>query len=224
MNIYLHPAGDSLMNPACFTSHIHRHLAHERALIQRLAQPFQNIVEIGCGSGLNTDLITGHNKNYLGIDINAQRIETARLSHPHNALAHFALADVEDTATMLPYMQMLSPATLIVFPFNAFGNLRCPYPALHALVQHGASVLICSYAWHPHANSARHRYYTQAGIKNISLKQTEDSVFFTGQEGLHSHAYFPHWYQHLFASLLLPCHTIPYGNMGIAFTNISLNA
>ena len=213
MSIYLLPIGDRLTDPACFTPCIERFLTAEQKLLQELAGPFGTIVEACCTKGRYAPAF--ESKNYIGIYIASHNIQEAEKLH---ARGTFICEDVSKLPEILENAD-LRGVSLLIFPFNAFGNLPDGEGMLRMLHKSGLSFVISTYTTDKISSEARAEYYLAAGIENLVYQNTEEGIRFTDDDCFDSIAYKIEWFRKAFAQFGMQCRSIPFSEIGIAYVN-----
>ncbi|MGR4891800.1 class I SAM-dependent methyltransferase [Sphingopyxis sp. LARHCG72] len=113
------------------------------AIAAAKAQPGEQILDIGCGSGTSTFALaqrvgpTGH---VLGVDISEQLVEMARAATPDGASVAFRCADAATAALPQGQFDLLFSRFGVMFfddPVAAFAHMRC------ALKPGGRVAFIC---------------------------------------------------------------------------------
>jgi hypothetical protein len=106
---------------------------------------------------------------------------------------------------------------LVVFPFNAFGNLPQPDAALRAVARCDCDALILTYRTDPASTALRRLYYARYGYSGLTESSNERGVLFRSREGLHSYAYHDAWLRCLLRGHSFDATTTCFGELGIGF-------
>jgi hypothetical protein len=113
----------------------------------------------------------------------------------------------------------LKGASLLVFPFNAFGNLPDGEAMLEMLQMSGLPFVISTYRTDSKALKLREEYYLAAGIEDMVIESTARGLRFTDNSGFDSIAYSEEWFNSGFSRLGMTCNSISFGKIGVAYTN-----
>jgi hypothetical protein len=180
-----------------------------------LSAKYETIIEACCTNGRYAAIFsTG---NYIGIDIAAHHIEEAERLYPG---ATFICDDVGNLPKVLAAADLRGEC-LLVFPFNAFGNLADGEKMLKILCDSGLDFVIATYTTGKQATDVRRDYYASAGFDDLVIEPSEQGVRFTDSSGFNSIAYSQEWFCKAFERIGTTCHTIPFGEIGVAYSNFS---
>jgi Cys-tRNA synthase (O-phospho-L-seryl-tRNA:Cys-tRNA synthase) len=217
MSIYLSPIGDKLTDPLFFTPAIRTYLDAESELILRLSEGYDIIIEACCTKGRYASLARSLHKRYIGIDKAAHHIADAERMFAGDTATFIC----DDIGRLEEMMEHLLPAqgSLVVFPFNAFGNLEDAEDMLRSLAARGLPFLICTYTTDTRSEEVRAEYYSKAGFDELVLSGEKSGVRFTDSCGLDSMAYNEAWFEDMFRKYGIPCKCIPFGEIGVAYLN-----
>lgn len=109
-------------------------------------------------------------------------IESARLQHPGS---RFICGDLQQALPDVLRESADTGKTLVIFPFNIFGNLREPENVLVLLGKQRMPFIIFGY----NNGKAATAYYRAAGFNTLKAAVTPTGIRFTDDYGLNTIAY-----------------------------------
>lgn len=216
---YAH-AGQALVDEDNYPPEVVRHLALERRLLhaQLTAGRYDAAVEVGCMDGrLHAATILEAGVDYLGIDLVEASIVALRDrlgSLPPGGPRRSAR--VLDVCALAGARDACEGRVLVVFPFNAFGNLEAPVRAVAAVARCGWDLLIFTYGTDEASTRLRETYYARCSYAALTRVRDEKGVLFTAAEGLRSYAYEGPWLRSQLQAHGLAVETVGFGAMGRA--------
>lgn len=193
VDFYRACGASAIMRAANFPNDLLSFLQLESLIILQVIteQKCDLLIELGCYDGRALEIAKLAGIRYLGVDINAQAIETLEHRIIHEGLNGYAksiLADINDVTEWGASVEGKTP--LYVVPFNLLGNLSDPHSLLQILNQrnsHGVLSVFNSNSW---TTEVRRNYYTSCGIKLVG---TDDAPFggvrFRGHDGFVSQSF-----------------------------------
>lgn len=217
---YAH-TGQALAEDVNYPHAIRHHLSQERAImVRRLSSGAYFVVaEVGCMDGrlLLSDVLR-FPARYVGIDLVAASIQVLNQRLRDVGIPEARAVGVALDARRLSELDQLRGIgnTLVVFPFNSFGNLSEPVIVLAEAALLSAEVLIFTYRTDEMSTRLRAEYYANCGMANLMSQSTEDGVIFTSSDGLATCAYSRRWYESKFRAHGYTCTFEEFGQLGFA--------
>jgi hypothetical protein len=159
------------------------------------------IVELGCYDGRSMELSRSLRLSYLGLDLDAQSIETLRSRIAAEAIEDRAAAFVANALDVDRWASKIrAERPLIHLPFNFLGGFRSPTTLLHRLRDvPGALLLVSMFSTSDYSTQVRRRYYSACGVEALAVSGcSEDTVTFTGERNFYSRAFTPDTLRALF--------------------------
>lgn len=215
-------SGQALVDEANYPPAIASHLGEEKSVLTDLLRQggYTAAVEVGCMDGcLHMETILATDLRYLGIDLVPDSVaQLNRRLHERpfrNERAHALVMDVGDLSILRKTLG--KERTLVVFPFNSFGNLDEPIRAIREVQKCCADLLILTYGTDQTSTQLRREYYDRCGYTSVDLLQDDHGMLFTSPEGLHSYAYHETWIRDHFRRHAFGCNKQMFGRLGIAY-------
>lgn len=180
---YETPNGQTLLCEANYPLDIKSYLRAEKLYVDTISSQYSHIVEIGCIDGRYSYLARESGKRYTGVDLNIRTIEKGQATN-HNSnsiLVHQAALPF-----LIEYAPTFTPATLVLFPFNAMGNMKNRKKILEVLNNNRIDCLISTYTTTVDAAKARGIYYSLGNEECTRISEYEDEVRFTTRSGMDS--------------------------------------
>lgn len=218
MTVYERGIGDSLLTPESFNYNIRNYLLEESNILQQALHRYHNVLELGCSDGRHTRTVVDAGKQYTGIDNVSRYIIEAQHTYGKYNTATFHCDDISNFTEYLP----ASGKTLLIFPFNIIGNLPDAVDIIRQSLQQSNGVLIFTYRTDFHTQSVRADYYMSAGFEDITCITNKEGVRFTDKQGLNTIAYSEDWFRSIFNEHYHHCHSINFGNIGVAYSNFNI--
>jgi hypothetical protein len=219
IDFYKKGTGDTLTDPDNYPDAIKQYLTAEKDLLLRCLQQFEIVVEAGCTNGYYTNTILRAAKSYLGIDIAEHRIARAALKYEDHLQCMFVCDDICNLENIIADLSLSIKNTLIIFPFNAFGNLTQPHKVLQFLAKTSIKSIISTYKTDPETQKMRTLYYLNCGFENLTCNYSKEGVRFFNNSGLNTVAYNEQWFKNSFEEYKLQLRLIQLGEMGMAYMN-----
>lgn len=220
MSIYNLGSGDELVNPANYDNEIDFYLSEEKKLILEFSKRFDVIIEAGCMTGRNCELVRALNKKYIGVDIVQRYIDEAisRYRDIENVL--FKCNDIINLEKILFSLQIsMIENSLVIFPFNSFGNILDGESTLKELLKLKINLAIFTYQNSEKANSVRKNYYEKSGFRNLKIRTSMNEVKFYNDKGLTSSAYNQNWFDLISKKINTQFSGISFSNIGVVYKN-----
>lgn len=224
MSFYGSGLGDRLIDDDVFPTEIREFLREEQRLLNRASSSCDLLVEVGCMHGRYLDWALNHKKSYVGIDIVERYIELgrARLTELHAPVSRyqFILGGAEELNTLLkPELFDAEPQrTLLLFPFNSFGNMQSCVPVIRSLERSRLPFFISTYLTSPNATACRQQYYGACSYQGLEMIKDSQGVTFRAEDGLYSIAYHPDFILGVFADAGLVIEATQFARIGIAYS------
>lgn len=194
MSIYNSEIGDELINPRNYNKDIALYLKEEKALMTRILNKAETVIEAGCMHGHNCLFLNSLDINYIGIDIVDRYINMAKNKFKDTPKVMFVYDDITNLKNILFELKITPTDKLIVlFPFNSFGNLETSESTLIKLLEGGFNIAIFTYKIDNFTNSIRSDYYKKSGFKDLQLKINRTGACFFSANGLNSYAFTIDW-------------------------------
>jgi len=226
MDFYGSDLGNRLINDALFPEEIKEFLKLEKELLSEIIPLFDSLVEVGCMQGRYLQWATKHVQNYIGIDIVSSYIEEGcrNLTQNYGKLikGHFILGDAEKIDTILNWEKFsINPnRTILLFPFNSFGNMQNYLAVIKSLKKSGASFIISTYSTSEIATSIRYKYYEACKYSNLKKEKTNEGVVFSSKDGLWTIAYHQNFLLRIFKEEKLKVDVVNFAGIGKAYIAI----
>lgn len=189
--------GWKMFDPAHWTPELTRFQEDERKnLFQWMRENgVRTLLEAGAGFGTYLADAVRRDMNYVGYEIvpwmaqlGKERIRALRsmaTRSPRTVEMHHA--DAFDRASARPRTD--KDSSVLLLPFNLFGNLPDPVAAARAIRERGSHVALSVYGTDNASTAARVAYYRKCGYKDVQPFWTDFGVLITSRDGLHSYAY-----------------------------------
>lgn len=219
IDFYKQGTGDVLTYPENYPDAIKQYLAAEKQLLLQCLQRFECIVEAGCTTGYYTDVVLSVGKDYVGVDIALHRIMRARQEFGNNPRCRFVCDDILNLEEIIADLSLPAQDTLIIFPFNAFGNLTQPDKILRFLAKTGIKCIISTYKTDLETQKMRTHYYLNCGFENLTCNYSSEGVRFFNSSGLNTVAYTERSFKDFFERNRLQLRSIVLGETGMAYMN-----
>jgi len=178
--------GDALVDADNYPPQIIAYLQQEHGLVRDRVAGYRTMVELGCMEGRGVALAREAGVAYLGVDVVARYIETARRSFGETATRRFELCDAVAIGELAE--SWIQPAVGWL-PFNAFGNMADPVAVVTAAAEAGLELIISTYATDAVSTKARQDYYMACGYHGLLSTTSQQGVRFTSPAGLLTWAY-----------------------------------
>lgn len=215
--------GDRLIDPSRYPKEITEYLLAEEKLLSSTSNQIDVLIEVGCMEGRYLDWAVNKNKRYIGIDIveryirNGQKkILSTGLNPKDYRIELGDAASIHDFLSKHKWL-LAGAKTIIVFPFNSFGNMENPDAVFASLSKTQHRFLICTYFTNSFTNNVRLRYYENCGYEKIKKLVDESGVRFTSADGLNTIAYHPGYLERLSMKNGIALRTIPFSSIGMAY-------
>lgn len=214
--------GDRLVHESSYPLQIRTYLREERRFLERLLSSFDLLVEVGCMHGRYLPWAAAREKSYLGIDVVARYIDQGLgIVRRHNLDQDRYKLLLGDAANLSPAKAILDQArgttSLVLMPFNSFGNMLHPEDVLHELKRHRFRFVISSYHTDKVSTEARSKYYRSSGCRSLRVIEDHSGVLFTSPNGLHAQAYHQSYLRQLWRRHGLNVSAIRLGAIGVAY-------
>ncbi len=208
--------GDCLIVEDNYPDEIKIFLKEEKKFLESKL-PFPHLIEVGCMHGRYLDWCAQHNIQYTGVDVVDRYIkmgEKRLKSAPYNTgLFRFVKMDACEVRKI-----SIEPQSIMLFPFNSFGNMLFPADVARSVIDSGCSFVICSYKTDDYSLKIRSDYYKSSGFSDLVVKTNKMGVTFVSpSKGLNSVAFSPSYIHTVFSKLARPVRQTPIGNIGIAY-------
>jgi hypothetical protein len=157
---------------------------------------YKHLVEGGCGFGRAACLARLLNINYDGCEIVKDWLPVAennikRLGFLSDS-AKITIGSVERLEkTNCFFGRPLSQDSLVLLPFNLFGNLKNPYDCLNSARLFSSSVAITTFNYDTSTTDIRMDYYSQCGFTELQIRRDIIGTIITGSNHLASWSYKP---------------------------------
>ena len=207
--------GDTLIDDSLYSAEVKEYLFMERLEISKKLKSYNTLVEIGCMVTRHLDQAIENNKNYIGVDIVQRYIDEANLKNSkikgwgskYNAICYNALMLEEGFKTITVLKELEKTKTLLLFPFNSFGNIDDCDKMLQVLNRLGIDFMINSYKTDIKTNVFRMNYYKRNSMTNLELLENENGVTIWSDENLNSKCFNEKYYKDR-------CNNISFNNFG----------
>lgn len=220
--IYESNLGDELINEANYNNYIESYLLEEKNIITSKISNYKLIIEIGCMHGRLLELCRNHNKKYIGIDESEKYILEGNSRYKDLLeLEQFTLVqgNAENLESVEELQNALKQETLIIFPFNSFGNISNTLDAIKSLSILKCDFLIFSYQNNLKGNSAREKYYSSSGFNDLKINEVDKGALFSSNLGLNSWSFNSRWISKKFKNNSIKIRSIEFEPIGIYHTN-----
>jgi SAM-dependent methyltransferase len=198
---YISSQGQMIMQEENYTGAIKTYLANEnRAVVKHLFDgSFDSVLEVGCGYAIKASMFTQLGYQYSGIDINPNFVTKANESMKYNSLEKSAKASELSIFDLNRTNNPVKSAkkTLILFPFNLFGNLPNQEEIIETCIRMNYEIFISSYTTDLTAFNERHAYYSNCGYSPLRYVDDGRQVKFSSELGLDTSAYSENYYKDL---------------------------
>jgi len=186
---YETPNGQTLLCEANYPSEVKHYLSAEKNAMDSMALQYQTIVELGCIDGRYSYLVKLNYKTYIGVDKCLETILNGKEKESKNiSLVHMdALEYLEQKA------KDFKEGTLLLFPFNALGNMKTRTEIMGYIKRCRLDTLISTYNISSMALSSRREYYALSKPQNLKAITDQKEVLFTSINGLHSRSISTEW-------------------------------
>lgn len=224
-NIYESGLGDELIDPENYNDEIKLYISEEAKLINELIDIYDSIVEVGCMYGRLLKNAVGKSKNYIGIDYSRTYIEKGNslFSDLLSEKVQLINANCEEIHTIYQIKALKGDEkSVLIFPFNSFGNINNITEAIKSISECNLSFFIFTYQCNSDATNIRLEYYKKSGFKNAVAYDSDDSIHIKDELGLNSHAYKDTWLTHEFAKHNVNIYKKSFGAIGTYFTNSNI--
>lgn len=215
-------AGSALVRSETVPQRMHSHLAAERVVSAHAVSTghYTCVVEAGCMDGcLHMETLLQCDIRYFGIDLVESFIATLRQALQEKridkSVAYAERLDICDLELLGDTLR--GERVLVLFPFNAYGNVDRPTLAAEVIARCGYDVLVLSYQTTQHASAARQAYYAACCREHVVETRTADGVLFQTDAGLHSYAYYARWFSILFERHNWHMRRSHFGSFGAAY-------
>lgn len=151
----------------------------ERPIIESLIlnqQVGKNVLDIGCGSGIYTKLLSENNFKVTAIDASREMIKIARVFNSQND-ANFINTSFEDFTTDIKFDLILGS-----FSLGYFEDLESIFTKINSMLNHEGKVILSSI--HPVRMSAKKRSFKGYIIDNYFDTNTYDTIIVKGKPSL----------------------------------------
>lgn len=220
--------GDRLLDPKRYPSEIVRYLQEEERIVTTIEDSFDLLIEVGCVYGRYLDWAIAHKKSYIGIDIVERYVEDGRQILTDRQLPTDTFSFIAGDAEMLA--QLIQPdqlpvaphRSLLLFPFNSFGNMSSADRVLQSLRACNLPFMISSYQTTDYANASRYKYYERCEYKDMHMCASAEGVRFTSSDGLNAIAYRIDYLLNLLGNHQHTARCLCTTNINAVYTNIDL--
>lgn len=220
--VYNTPNGCEILNPENFPTLVHDYLKRERELLEQFVVDYNVLIEGGCFDGTYLKWSYKRELKYVGVDIIPGFIEEAKhrstFFNVDPGYFEFHVMDLTRLWELNDMSDLLSrenSSSLLLIPFNLFGNI-VPIDELVAVLRDCPyDFLISNFATSPIATETRKLYYDNCNFENIRSVITDDGIRFLSEDGLDSMAYSADWMKYKFEGMNL--RVIPLGDVGMAY-------
>ena len=215
--------GQKLINACLYPDTIKQHLMLEKLKIRDTLKnkKYDAVIEVGCMDGsLHFDVISECDVNYFGIDLINQTIEKFKDKISIISSTKFMRAqvlDINQLRVISTEINHIAKKTLVIFPFNSFGNLHSPAEALSEIRYCGYDVCILTYQTNRIAFTEREIYYTNCRYKNLTSDVNQHGALFSSADGLYSYAYHANFVQNSFQVNQFKFQEEKFGEIGVAY-------
>jgi len=220
VSIYKSSVGDELINPENYNDEILLYLAEEAKILKSIISNFETVVEAGCMSGRNLELVASLNKNYVGVDLEKRYIEEAKKKYSSFERAMFVCDDIINLESILQGYNFQKKNLAVVFPFNSFGNVSDNFNTLNSLLQAKFNVIIFTYRNDNFTNGIREDYYQKSGFNNMSVEENNNGVRFFNEAGLNSKAFSKQWFDKVGTKTNIYFNFQNFSNIGVVYSNL----
>ena len=154
-----------------------------------------HLFEIGCGSGLHLAWAKARGLRYHGLDLVAWPPDPGgapaadREGSPPRRGLHVGSSEDLHALWIAEGLLPRRRATVIVFPFNCFGNLARPAKTAAEIARTGARLYLSGFSASPEATALRLEFYARSGYTDLRARAADRGSLITSAEGLHSWAY-----------------------------------
>ena len=186
--------GRQMFEERMYTAPIRRFLEEEEVIVERVMSALgrNHLVEVGCGSGRYLHQAVRSGFRYDGIDLVDDLVREGRqrwkLLMTRGARLH--VGSVVDIDRLYANLGLAKCRTILLFPFNCFGNLACVERGVRALARTRAPVLLSTFGLSKCATEIRADYYRHLGCQGVSWATVpEVGTVVRSQDGLVSFAY-----------------------------------
>ncbi len=218
--------GDYLVESINYPKEIQEYLKKEKALLCKIKECFNCLVEIGCMSGRYLNWCIEEDKGYLGIDVVHRYIEEGKCKILNCELSplkyQMVVGSAENICEIVQENKVSSSykKILLFFPFNSFGNMSNTQTIIDSLHKTGLIFLICSYQTNLRVNNIRDDYYKNCEYKGIQRIVNRKGVRFISKEGLNTIAYEPDYLCECSKKVGITLKMIKFSDIGMAYHNI----
>jgi len=229
MNFYDSNLGDCLIEESVFPTEIKEFLQEEERLLTQAIFSCDLLVEVGCMHGRYLDWALEKGKAYAGIDVVSRYIKLGQARAIELGLpagrCQFILGGAEtiDTLLKLEIFEIEQNRTLLIFPFNSFGNMQSCVPVINSLKRSQLPFFVSTYLTTPKATTCRKQYYGACSYQGLTMIKDSQGVTFKAKNGFCSIAYHPDFLLGIFKSANLAVETNQFAQIGIAYTTPGIN-
>lgn len=155
----------------------------------------EHVFEVGCGAGRHLAWARDRGLGYDGLDIVPWLVEQGRAAlgsmtpAPVGCRLHVGTAEALASVWTAQGLAARRASTIVLFPFNCFGNVARPARVAAAIAVTGARVFLSVLSPSAESTARRREYYAHVGYTALAQHETERGVLFTSAEGLWSFAY-----------------------------------
>lgn len=131
-------------------------------------QSLNNILDLGCGTGLATRFLKKHapHAQVIGADINKTMLLQAKIADPKGVYLHIT----KDLATFLPDTFDMVVCSFVLHENNSLEELKTFFAAIHRVLRKGGLVVM----WDPHENLYQGEW-TTVEVLDKGIKKDGDS-------------------------------------------------
>jgi len=221
-NFYSSGLGDSLVDETKYPDEIISYLSLEQELVSSLVGRFDVIVEVGCMNGRYLNWAMRKGKKYLGVDIVERYVKDGQERASRLLPKGSFRVEICD-ATLIHLIPeekgwiSKNNKTLLLFPFNSFGNMSKYELVINSLFESRYPFVICSYLTNKYSTFARQQYYENCGYSNVKRIIDHRGVRFLSDDGLDTVAYEPKYVEHIFRKKGIEIKTIVFSGIGVAY-------
>jgi SAM-dependent methyltransferase len=186
--------GDRMFDDELRTPAIDAYLrAEERAVVEVLTRHrFDHLLEVGCGYGRYRELAATLGIHYDGCDLVTSLVARAAPPAAMSWLRSFVhVGSAENLELLFESHGLDRYRTLVLFPFNCFGNLAKPPLVAGVLARLGVPAFISTYQLDDRTTRHRIEYYRACGYQRRlrAERVRAKGVVIRSDEGLRAYAY-----------------------------------
>lgn len=217
--LYASGVGDSLVNETNYPDEIKEYLKAEENLMIKLAYKYDLLIEIGAMYGRWVKWAAQRDMSYLGVEPVERYVIIGNNNIICSGLDTEKYRIIQCSCENFPTQKNIYKTnnSIIILPFNAFGNITDPNKAINSLISLNIPFVISTYLTNSKANNIRYRYYLNCKYQDMQILNNSIGVHFITSEGFKLSAYNDKYFEHLFKDTDLLVSRFKLGEIGVGY-------